>query len=278
MARTYGLIGTRPDLGGLLARAQLEALWSPREERTAWGLGLFEKDEVLLRRGPGGSDSQLLAHVGRRRSHAFLAHECDIRFESPSTENLPPLRYGHVLFSCQGLVADAGLLMGPMRVLIPESLMRSVRGETFTEIAFALFLAELPKESLARTRLTEPRRSADPIRPEILKKALRGALKTLDELCKKQGLSKFLGDLWIHTGEILMIAHREGTLALQVTRGRVDLQRWQALGEPSAPGLEQSHFVALSAGSELPPPDWERLPHGVLLTAKRGEMPQAESL
>lgn len=278
MSRTYGLIGTRPDIGGLLARAQLERLWQPAREKTSWGLGLFDKDEVLLKRGPGGTESRLLHHVSNHRSHAFLVHECDNQNGTPSTENLPPLRYGHVLFSCQGVVEDAQLLMGPVKVLLPESLTRSVRGETFTEIAFALFLSELPTESLARTRLREPGRSANPLNPERLKKALRSSLTTLDKLCKKLGLALFSGDLWIHTGELMMIAHREGPLTLQVTRGRADLERWKVVGESAPPGLDQSQFVALSNGSESHDLNWERLPDNILLTAPRGQMPQTESL
>jgi hypothetical protein len=247
-------------------------------EGTSWGLGLFDKDEVLLKRGPGGAESRLLHHVSNHKSHAFLAHECDNLHSNPSTENLPPLRYGHVLFSCQGVVDDAQLLMGPVKVLLPESLTRSVRGETFTEIAFALFLAELPTESLARTRLQEPGRSANPLNPERLKKAMRSSLTTLDSLCKKHGLGRFSGDLWIHTGELMMIAHREGPLTLQVTRGREDLERWNVVGENAPPGLDQSQFIALSNGSEPNNLRWERLPDNILLTAARGRMPQTESL
>lgn len=278
MSRTYGLIGTRPDFGGLLARAQLESLWLPAPEKTSWGLGLFDKDEVLLKRGPGGTDSRLMHHVSNHRSHAFLVHECDNLQGTPSTENLPPLRYGHVLFSCQGVVDDAQVLMEPVKALLPESLTRSVRGETFTEIAFALFLAELPTESLARTRLKEPGRSANPLNPERLKKALRSSLTTLDALCTKQGLTLFSGDLWIHTGELMMIAHREGPLTMQVMRGRQDLERWKVIGETAPPGLDQSQFVALSNGSESSNLRWERLPDNILLAAARGQMPQTESL
>lgn len=278
VARTYGLIGTRPDIGGLLARAHLESLWPTAGGKTSWGLGLFEKDEVLLKRGPGGKESRLLHHVSNHRSHAFLAHECDNLQDAPSTENLPPLRYGHVLFSCQGVVQDVQLLMGPVRVLLPESLTRTVRGETFTEIAFALFLAELPTDSLARTRLREPGRSADPLKADRLGTALRSSLSTLDRLCKKHGLERFSGDLWIHTGEIMMVAHRHGPLALQVMRGRADLERWKVVGEKAPPGLDQSQFVALSASAQMEDLSWERLPDNILLTAGRGQTPQTESL
>lgn len=278
MARTYGLIGTRPDFGGTLARAHLTELWQPTKEGNVWGLGLFEKDEVLLKRGPSGPDSRLFRDLAQIRSHAFLAHECTGDHGRPSTEHMPPLRYGHLLFSCQGIVQDAKMLMGPVRVLLPEFLTRSVRGETFTEIAFALFLSELPAGSLGRTRLRAPQGSADPLATKDLSNALRRTLETLDQLCKSHGLERFSGDLWIHTGEILMAAHRSGPLNLQVIRGRGDLQLFGSLDETPPPGLERSHFVALSAAPEPANLKWERLSDNILVTARRGDVPQTEAL
>jgi hypothetical protein len=278
MARTYGLIGTRPDVGGVLARAHLGDLWSTTTEGTTWGLGFFEKDEVLLKRGPSGPESRLFGHVRKIRSHAFLAHECTGEHGTPNTEHMPPLRFGHLLFSCQGVVTDAQVLMSPVKGLLPEFLTRSVRGETFTEIAFALFLSELPEGTLGRSRLREPRSSVDPLDARDLANALRRSLTTMDRLCLERDLPLFAGDIWIHTGEILMVAHRRGHLGLQVMRGRDDLARWQALDEPPLAGLEMAHFVALAATVELPSPQWERLQENILLTARRGETPQTESL
>jgi hypothetical protein len=278
VARTYGLIGTRPDLGGVLARAHLAELWASTTEGTTWGLGFFEKDEVLLKRGPSGPQSRLFRQVKQIRSHAFLAHECTGEHGTPNTEHMPPLRYGHLLFSCQGVVGRAELLMNPVKELLPEFLTRSLRGETFTELVFALFLSGLPAGSLGRSRLREPGGSVDPLGGTDLAKALRKSLETLDELCEKHGLGRFGGDLWIHTGEILMIAHRGGHLGLQVIRGKEDLARLSPLDETPPPGLEQGHFVALTAAVDPPSPKWERLQENVLLTAPRGKTPQTESL
>jgi hypothetical protein len=277
VTRTYGLIGTRPDIGGALARAQLNAIWPGSERRTSWGFGFFEKDEVLLERGPGGPETSLLSNIRRARSHAFLLQECDDE-KPPSSESTPPLRFGNILFATQGGVEPVRLLMGPVKVLLPEFLTRSVRGETFTELAFALFLSELPAGSLARSRLEEPRRSADPLQGNDLKAALRRTLTTLDKLCKAHGLEAFVGDLWIHTGELMMVAHRAGGLALQVIRGAKDLAHVNALGLTPPHGLDQCQFVALCALPEQLSGGWERLPDRVLLTAGRGAPPLTESL
>ena len=75
-----------------------------------------------------------------------------------------------------------------------------------------------------------------------------------------------------------MIAHRRGPLALQVIRGRAQLEHWHPLEDSPPPGLEQSQFVALATGTEHMETGWERLPDQTLLTAIRGQAPLSESL
>ncbi len=279
MSRTYGLIGSRPDLGASLAHAQLSALGSPADFTAMWGVGFFDKDEVLLRRGPGGQRSApLIEQIQTLRTHGLLMHECDARRGAPSTEATPPLRYGHVLFSCQGVSEQVTPLVAEARPRLPDFLKRTVQGETMTELAFAFFLAELPSNSLARTRLREPRRSVDPLRSEAVAEGLRRALLKLDELCDRTQQERFSGDLWIHTGEVMMIAHRRGTLGLKVLRGRDDLVRASVISSARATGLDQSLFVTAFATSEELSVEWERLPENLLLTAERGAAPRCETL
>lgn len=276
MARTYGLIGSRADLGGLLAEAQLKAVGSTGVVSATRGVGFFEKDEVLLRRGPAGKIGFGLGsqHLS---CHGFLAHECDLRPDSPGPENTPPLRYGHVLFTCHGATAAVDAIVEGARLSLPEFLHRTVRGETLSEIAFALFLAELPSSSLERTRSREPHRSADPLQVGSLQKAVRRSLDKLDALCDAHGRERFNGDLWIHTGEAMIVAHREGNLALQVLRGADDMRRW-GIPEGALTGFEQSRFVTMVAQPHEIGPDWERLPQNLLFTARRGEVPESEAL
>lgn len=279
MSRTYGLIGSRPDVGTSLAHTQLSTPGSPADSTAMWGIGFFDKDEVLLRRGPGGSGPSLLTEQIRSlRTHGLLVHECDARNGAPSTEATPPLRYGHVLFSCEGVSEQVTPLVAHARPQLPEFLKRTVKGETMTELAFAFFLSQLPSHSLARTRLREPRRSVDPLKTQTLAQALRSALTQLDELCDRTNQERFAGDLWIHTGEVMMIAHRRGNAGLQVFRGRQDLLRSGAVSASQVTGLDQSLFVTAFATAAELPPGWERLPENVLVTAERGSLPRAEAL
>ncbi len=278
MAQTYGLIGSRADIGGLLADAQLRALAPKSSSSATWGVGFFEKDEVLLRRGSARkSGSGLSAQVKRLSCHGLLAHECDPRPTAPSPDSTPPLRYGHVLFTCHGVASAVDSIVEGARISLPEFLHRTVRGETLSEIAFALFLAEMPSSMLERTRSREPRRSADPLQASSLRKALRCALEKLDALCDEHGRQRFSGDLWVHTGEAMIIAHREGNLALQVLRGAEDMLRW-GIPQGAVTGFEHSRFVTMVAQTEEIGHDWERLPQNLLFTARRGEVPESEAL
>lgn len=278
MARTYGLIGSRADLGGLLADAQLTALAPLSSPSSTWGVGFFEKDEVLLRRGSASkSGSGLSAQFKQLSCHGLLAHECDPRSNAPSPDSTPPLRYGHVLFTCHGVGSAVDSIVEGARASLPEFLQRTVRGETLSEIAFALFLAEMPSSMLERTRSREPRRSADPLQASSLRKALRCALEKLDTLCDNHGMQRFNGDLWVHSGEAMIVAHREGNLALQVLKGAEDMRRW-GIPQGAVTGFEHTRFVAMLAQSEEVSHDWERLPQNLLFTARRGEVPESEAL
>jgi len=278
MPKTYGLIGSRADIGGALAEAQLASLLDPQADLASWGLGFFEKDEVLLRQGPGDSAKDLAAQIQKTRSHAFLAHACPAAFAPKSSESTPPLRYGHVLFSCQGVAHSVEPIVAAAKAQLPEFLHRTVKGETLSEVAFALFLSELPTLSLARTRLREPRRSVDPLQEGSLKNALRTSLQKLDALCEETGRPLFAGSIWIHTGELLMVAHRTGNLGLQVLRGAQDLRQWELKLQPPPTGIEQSIFVCVAGSADELGRTWERLPDHLLLTAERGKTPRTESL
>lgn len=279
MARTFGLIGTRPDVGSALVDAQFASLEAQARPEASWGIGFFEQDEVLLRKGRGSTVGvRLSAARTPVRTHGVLAHECDGSRGPQRTEATPPLRYGHLVFTCQGVADEVKPLVQLAKLSLPEFLQPALRGETFSELAFALFLSALPSAALNKTRMREPKRSADPLKPDALTDALRTALFRLDELAHATQRPAFRGDLWVHTGEVLMIAHREGDLGLQVLRGAKDLERLGVRPGDGMTGLEQASFVMALASEASMNPAWERLPHAVLVTAERGLLPRTESL
>ncbi len=282
MARTYALIGTRPDLGARLADAQLSSLGPAGSTSNAgtstWGIGYFDQDEALLWRRKGNAVGiRLIGDGAPMRTHGLLAHECDGSVGPTRTEATPPLRYGRMLFSCQGVSDSVEPLVHEARRQLPEFLRSVVRGETLSELAFAILLSELPTTGLALSRPSDRSSLSDPLSRDALANAMRTTLRRLDALIVDAGRSAFNGDLWLHTGELLMIAHRKGGLGLQVIRGRDDLQRWDVIPMEGAAGLDQALFVSLAAGHELSP-NWEKLPNELIVTAARGQMPETQSL
>lgn len=273
------MIGTRPDIGSELVDAQFASLEAQARPEATWGIGFFEQDEVLLRKGRGSTVGvRLSAAHTPVRTHGVLAHECDGRRGPQRTEATPPLRYGHLVFTCQGVSDEVKPLVGRAKLSLPEFLQPFLRGETFSELAFALFLSALPSAALNKTRMREPKRSADPLKPNAIAAALRDALTQLDQLAQKSERPTFRGDLWVHTGEVLLIAHRDGDLGLQVLRGADDLRKLGLRIGEGTTALEKALFVMALASETQVNPRWERLPNEVLVTAERGLLPRTEAL
>lgn len=280
MSRTFAFIGSRPDLAGLIVEAHESLLTVERAQDStlAWGAGYFHNDEVLLKRRPDEPNSPL--SLGRAlagvRTHALLAHVCDTTAGGLRTETTPPLRYGHLLFACQGPDAHHAALRSAVVATLPDFLVGSLRGDTFTELAFSLFLAALPPAMLARSRERGAKSSLPPD-PAVARAALRGALARLDDICQKHDVPAFDGDLWLNTGEFLIVAHRHGSLGLRIYRGGAD---FGALGADPAlvHNLEQTHFAVAASQIDALPTGWERLPDRHLLTASRTALPETEAL
>ncbi len=282
MSRTYALVGTRPDLAGSLAEAQLNALPRVKGDSTRWGIGWFEKDEVLLKKGRGTSDglpSQLLpSQIHNVRSHAILIHESAESPDSLPLESSPPLRFGHFLFACAEPEGNYEPFAELVRAKLPDFLLRTTGGSGFAELAFALFLAQLPSGALTRSGMNGSTTPLGPLNIEALRRAVRVTLEVIDELTEKASVAAFKGDLWIHTGETLLVAHREGCFGLTVLRGRDDLIRWGGLSDPPPQSLDQSLYVTVTRTTSTLGPAWERIPEQTLLVASRGEVPRTEAL
>lgn len=296
MSRTFAFIGSRPDLAGLVSRAHesLLTIVPDAGHGAAWGAGYFQSDELLLQRRP--DDPRRPIHLGAEladlRTHALLVHTCDTKVGALRTETTPPLRYGHLLFACQGPEAHHARLRQPVSELLPDFLKSSLRGDTFTELAFSLFLAALTSSDRARTRHGSTVERVAPLTVDALKQGLRSTLGTLDELCKQTDVPRFDGDLWLLTSERLVIAHRQGTLLLRVYRGRSDLgamsgrsvsssgsaQGGGSVARDDERSLEHGTFTVAVSGDVKPPDGWERLPSEHILTASRAQPPETEAL
>lgn len=309
MALTFAFIGNRADLGPLIPQAVEGSLTvtlnsissnhdasnaaSPPDDATvsaksndqlAWGVGFYQADEVLLRRRPTESRSpfRLADELREIRCHALLAHVCRTKSGSLRTETTPPLRFGNLLFACQGTSPHLGAIRTSVSDSLPDFLRSHLKGDTFTELAGSIFLAELPRPDLERTWSRSSRPAFGMLEPEAIRTALRRTFARLDRFTEETKIDRFNGGIWVHTGEHTIVAHRSGFLALRVYKGRRELE--EAITGPRTPreslhiGHDLSQFTALLGGAEVLAPGWERLPDGIVLTATRTQAPETEAL
>lgn len=281
MSLTFAFIGNRADIGEWLPEAHADALVleSGAGRSLSWGVGFFQTDEVLLRRKPNDTSGALALwrQFEGVRSHAVLAHICHTSAGALRTETTPPLRFGHIVFACQGTHSGLAAIRSRVEASLPDFLRAGLKGDTFTELAFSIFLRELPRAELERTwqtRTASP--PSGPIAPEVVHAALRRTLRSLDELAVECDVERFTGGLWVNTGENLFVAHRTGLFGMRLYRGSAE---FESISKRTTPlGAEHAHFTVLLAGETTLPVGWERLPDDSLLTAYRTAAPEIQKL
>lgn len=278
MPLSFSFIGNRPNPADEIAATLDRGLHlEPRQDGTlAVGVGFFQGDEVLLKRRPNETQPAYHLKVDLRdvRAHSLLAHVCDTKEGVLRTETTPPMRYGHLLFSCHGVAQHLSTLRPSVRDALPEFLRSQLKGDTFTELAFGMFLSELPSVELEKAMAKSNPDGAERLRLESTRRALSRTLERLDGFAHAQGIAPFEGSLWMTTSETIQIAHRKGPLGLR----EFFSQRELGLPEEGARNEVPFHFTAFWAGEGLIPSSWERLPDQTFVTARRTGRPETEAL
>jgi hypothetical protein len=285
MSITFGFVGNRPDVGHLIATSEADRLTLEHsgERSVAWGVGFFQADEVLLRRRPADSrpSVSLAKEMGEIRAHALLAQIRQVPHGELTTESTPPLRFGHLLFTstplelAQGDAPPKGL-KNAVLARLPVFLQTTVGSGTLPELLLGLFLSALPHAQLERSR--DVRASRGALGADLIRNALRGTLETLDQILVEVGGSAFTGDIWVCSGEHLVIAHRAGMLALRVFRSRRELAELSLNSPAEISGSDLAYAVGVLGGADQLGPGWERLPDQTLLTIGRTGPPETATL
>lgn len=282
MTLTFGFIGNRPDVGHWIAKSQKESLSLSAESggAVAFGIGFFQADEVLLRRRPADPRQQvdLSAELGDLRAHALLSQLRNVHHGELTTESTPPLRFGHLLFACDGEFPDVVALRPLVLARLPAFLHPLVGLGTFPELALSLFLAKIPQTHLERSRDVSAARGT--LGAAQIRNGIRATQSELARMADEAGVAPFLGDIWICSGEELVIGHRSGPLYLRVFRSRRELMN---LGEgpPSStttPGSDLTQSFGVVGGQIPAGEGWERLPDQTMLTLTRSAAPEVETL
>ena len=238
MSRLVALVCNDPDrLRCVLLPAEGQLVASPDPVTQprgfdAWGIGLYQGGEVLLKRRPqptlGPVNFNQIA--GELRTDTFIAHARDATVGDNRNENTHPFRYRSWLFAHHGTLPGFGPAAGtsdPARpsaeqlalteallAEIPDFLRRNLRGQTDSELLFHLFLTRLHEAGQLDV--------AD-VRMQDAEAALEVTIRRLDYLLQQRGLDPHaLGVVVLANGRFLIAAARGEALYLSRTTGIKD--------------------------------------------------------
>jgi predicted glutamine amidotransferase len=276
MARMFGFIGNRPDLGALALSSNANVLTLRRapNQPLGWGLGFYQAGEVLLRRRPIDDREEIdLAEASEDvRSDVLLGHVRHASVGALRTENTHPFRYRSWLWAQTGTIGGFERLRARLLEAQPEFLRRNVRGETDSELFFYLFLSFLHDAG----HLEHAHSSF-----EAIAAALRASVALVDRLSAEEGFKENAGDILVTNGERMVAVHRNGTMAYRVLKGRYDVEG--LLGEEAArkariPSIDSTHLTLIVSEIETVPAGFQSVEGRALVSLTRADDPVVEPL
>lgn len=277
MARLFGFIGNRPDLGSRVLEAEGAAIYEDAAgPPLGWGVGHYQGGEVLLRRRPIDDRPavSLAAAVSEVRSDTLLAHLRHATVGGARTENTHPFRYRQYLFAHTGTVSAFGALRDRLAESLPEFLQRSVRGDTDSELLFHLFLSFLHDGGKLQQLAVDP---------SAVRAALRSTLSLVDRLSAEEGAVPAPFNLAVTDGEHVVVVQASGPLVYRQLLGRADLE--QVLGDDRLrrvriPDMASCRFClfATTLDQARPTPGFTQVPPGSIVTFTRAADPIVEKL
>jgi len=258
MARLFGFIGNRSDIGPHVLKVDAPALIAKGRGRTlGWGFGFYQGGEVLLRRRPI-DEHQTVDVPGLMRdvrTDVLIGHVRLPSVGEPGTRNTHPFRYRQWLFAHTGTIAQFDYLRERLVTSIPDFLMRNVRGDTDSELLFHLFLSFMHDGGT----LTDQASAANVIA------ALRSSVALVDRLSSEEGADNAgrIGIL-VSNGEYIVGLTRGAGMAYRPVNGQEDIEALlpdDAFRQSRLPDLARVRFNIIGADfDEAPSGRWVVLP------------------
>ena len=276
MARMFGFIGNRADLGARVLEANRSLLRAKRPdgEPLGWGLGFYQSGEVLLRRRPidDRAEIDLVEAAEDIRTDVMLGHVRRASVGALRTENTHPFRYRAWLFAQTGTIVGFERLRSRLLESQPEFLRRNVRGETDSECFFYLFLSFLHDAG----HLDDAHVQGDHVAA-----ALRASVALVDRLSAEEGHGQNNGDILVTNGEQLIAVSRTGSVSYRRWKGRFEME--ELLGEDGLrkariPSIESSCFSLVATDVDSLPAGFQAAPERAILHLSRSDEPRVEPL
>ncbi|WPB80874.1 class II glutamine amidotransferase [Archangium violaceum] len=185
------------------------ALQGEEGRSNAVGIGAYAQDDVLLRRFPRDADLTLESLASPHETEALLFHGRRLPVGLSPEENTQPFRSRRWLFAHQGRIEDFASLRAGLLDEVPDFLKRQIRGETDSEVAFALFLK----------RLWETGHGDDPRLPaEVAGRLLAETAMSLSRASARAGAARTSTVNLLATNGYMLVATRLGGQPLYYTR------------------------------------------------------------
>ena len=193
-----------------LHRLEGQVSLQPEEGRSnAVGIGAYAQDDVLLRRFPRDANLTLASLAPPHETEALLFHGRRLPVGLSLEENTQPFRSRRWLFAHQGGLEDFASVRAALLAEVPDFLRRQIRGETDSEVAFALFLK----------RLWDTGHADDPrVEPERVGQALADTARALSQASARAGAARTSTVNLLATNGYLLAATRLGSRPLYSTR------------------------------------------------------------
>ena len=265
MSRLVAMVCNDPDRLRCALHPVQQALWAAPELADgsrgfdAWGIGLYQGGEVLLKRRPQHSVAPVdfFAIAADLRTDTFIAHARTATVGDNRNENTHPFRFRSWLFAHHGTLPGFGgddparpsseqaALTETLLAEIPDFLRRSLRGQTDSELLFHLFLTRLHETNhldIAEVRLADAQAA--------LQRTLVKLERVLAQRAPRAGRN--FGALVLANGRYLMAAGRGTAIHASRVDGISDCEVCRGNNVASHKLVSHDHLRAVLLLADVP--------------------------
>jgi len=229
----------------------------------AIGMGWYSADDVLLQRyAPPSAPRDLSELAFAGTTEALVFHARVLPLGMSLEDNAQPFRFRSWLFAHAGELSAYRGFKQRLWEELPDFLKRSVRGETDSEVAFAVFLQQLREAGRLDDRALEPERAAQ---------LLGVTARRLEELASARGAAGKSSIDLVTTNQHLLLATRLGPSPLYFRQlgGRAECERCGlARRTPRTERRIRAHERCRSvivASHPRSPEGWREIPEATVL-------------